>query len=688
MLTPRTQARKLFVGLGAPMLLFVSLAWGQNKGSITDPMPQAGPTEPTVSGSDKLKGSLRSLNAPEGSSASAKAEKPIVLIYYANEMSADDTERRNVQRMADGLRSLKVAEIDASADALEADLTEFPKSVENDVAEILKAHEKQAKHLPDVVIFTNAAARAGKLQLARAAEPGKLSEAEFKIPTKRAGLYQPYPLCSHEVLKLALARTAELFPATEHEYVLITKSHGSSVRIMIPRYPAIVTEANLDKFVQRAKVEFEQQLAAKLKSARPLCRDDKSPLVDAQGHGLVEKDGVIYWQQVGKVTLTTDESGKTYLVDRGGRPFTDNTGKRVLIVGKSLRLEGAATALQQDQGRDVELLGVLGRHLNNFPEENQPVAKSRWPMLFPLVKSPLFERAVETEEHVSIPVDGGGVVGLPKYRPTSKAATNASEADWRLHQAGLQRSFATLSVPVLDADGLVAPIIPIGKQISPLLAVDKWVGDAMLGANTDSTLGANTDSTLGVNTDSTLGIADDVPLGANTDSTLGGDDRKLAAGGNIGLKASTTTEAELGSTSNPLQGTSAGKAPATGTPSAARTGANATKPIGTVYGTSKSHYVEVLETQGKTQGMFFRLIFLESCQSQLSADQLKQLQPKGTKHIGQIWSSDARGLRYSTCDYGRAFDALDGKRTFSEALSQALQTKFSEEEQARAALLK
>ncbi len=189
--------------------------------------------------------------------------------------------------------------------------------------------------------------------------------------------------------------------------------------------------------------------------------------------------------------------------------------------------------------------------------------------------------------------------------------------------------------------------------LCPLLAVDKWVGDAM--------------------------------LGCNTDGTLGGDDHKLVAGGNVDLKASTTTEAELASKSNPLQGTSAGTAPATGTPSAARTGANATKPIGTVYSTSKSHYVEVLETP---QGMFFRLIFLESCQSQLSADQLEQLQPKGTRHIGQIWSSDARGLRYSTCDYGRAFDALDGKRTFSDALSQALQTKFSEEERARTAFLK
>lgn len=226
----------------------------------------------------------------------------------------------------------------------------------------------------------------------------------------------------------------------------------------------------------------------------------------------------------------------------------------------------------------------------------------------------------------------------------------------RRQRAQLLGMLGTLQVPVLDADELVAPLVAVGKTPSPLLAVNKWIGDSRLGASVDGMLDPDNNDTLDPDNNDTLDPDSNDTLDPDSNDTIS------AAGSNtFALDGKTSPNSAGGKTSSRRVRR---------------------------YGTSKSQYAAVVQRQSQTAGMFFRIVFLESCQSQLSGILLKQLRAGKMLHIGQIWSSDARGLKYSTCDYGRVFAALDQTTSFSEALSLTLRQHFDEEQRVRDEILK
>jgi len=454
----------------------------------------------------------------------------------------------------------------------------------------------------------------GKLESAPADRPGAFTKSEFSLPSTRSGLYRPYPLAAREVLEAAFRRTAELYPSASHEHVLITKSHGAPSFAFTTFYQYPTTETDRATFVAKVLASFTAQLAAKLKDATPLHVSAGEKLVDEQGRAVVQKDGVLYWEQVGKLQLLSDAE-TLYLADRGGQPFLTTSGKRLVVAGKSLRLEGGAADLLDAQGQAVELLAVLGRNLSDHP------------LCFPLLRSSDFADAELNDKRLRLSDRAGGFIALLIYQPSQQEPPEgtASEAAVQL-RAQFRRTAEQLQVALLDVDELVAPLIAVGKKASPLLAVNKWIGDSRLGASglspdENNTLSPVENNTLGREENNTLDPLANNTLDPDNNDTLSIDGHRLPpdVGGNASFRKAVR------------------------------------------YGTSKSQYAAILARQGQTAGMFFRVVFLESCQSQLSGELLKQLRAgKSLQSADDVGNSHWRGALSNNRYFFRVEGGVDG----------------------------
>jgi len=95
------------------------------KKSFAQPYPEdaAKPAETVPpTGPNKLNAPSRALNPAEGTPGSAVAEKPLVVIYYANESTPDAAEVARIQSLMQWLRESGNGEIAASADGIDKDL--------------------------------------------------------------------------------------------------------------------------------------------------------------------------------------------------------------------------------------------------------------------------------------------------------------------------------------------------------------------------------------------------------------------------------------------------------------------------------------------------------------------------------------------------------------------------------------
>src|SRR5690606_4106867 len=105
-----------------------------------------------------------------------------------------------------------------------------------------------------------------------------------------------------------------------HEYVLITKSHGAPALAFTPYYQYPISINDRQTFIDKVQANFAAQLAAKLKGANALHVSATEKLVDGQGRAVVEKEGVLYYEQVGKLQIAAD-GNLLFLADRAGKPF-------------------------------------------------------------------------------------------------------------------------------------------------------------------------------------------------------------------------------------------------------------------------------------------------------------------------------------------------------------------------------
>lgn len=170
--------------------------------------------------------------------ALSRAAKPEVVIYYSNETSPDQRESQNYETITHWLSSSGEAPALKVVGQLTRDLREFPMAVDQETDAL--THSRGADPRA-VIIFTNRLVRSGKFLVK---ETGPAKDTAIPPPKFISYILTSNPLASPETLQLALTETAKLFDPKLFDFVLITKSHGTSKLALTPRLAVRAEETN------------------------------------------------------------------------------------------------------------------------------------------------------------------------------------------------------------------------------------------------------------------------------------------------------------------------------------------------------------------------------------------------------------------------------------------------------------
>lgn len=152
--------------------------------------------------------------------------KQQVLVYFANETCISLSRLRRIEARIEWLRRYGDPAAIATAERVAEDLDRFPTSTHRQVLQLLEVLRRADEAAAPVaaLVFTNETASRGWYVL----HAGGTSR---KVPLPGVDASHPtledVPLCSPAGLRGTLRETAARFAPDEHEYLLITRSHGT-----------------------------------------------------------------------------------------------------------------------------------------------------------------------------------------------------------------------------------------------------------------------------------------------------------------------------------------------------------------------------------------------------------------------------------------------------------------------------
>ncbi len=203
--------------------------------------------------------SQAAINKPIRVNEAPSRDQSDVLIYYSNETAPDPAELKNYQTIMGWLRLGNEKVASRIVGQLESDLREFRAAVDQETAAIVKAFV----NLPPgdtsaALIFTNRLARDGKYEIIR---PGHKDVGIGKFPRVRNSdlILNSNPLGTGDGLRSALQVAAKEFDPTQHNFVLVTKSHGKRNLALTPRLAVLSLETNKDEILKVARADGELQ---------------------------------------------------------------------------------------------------------------------------------------------------------------------------------------------------------------------------------------------------------------------------------------------------------------------------------------------------------------------------------------------------------------------------------------------
>jgi hypothetical protein len=206
----------------------------------------------------------------------ADAKTPVVLIYYANESFENERARQNADEIVSRLRA-KHSTWDKATEKIVNDREKLNRAVQDEIQEIREL--VSAGTLPAAVIFTNAMATQDQFQVMTQSE-STCSIESVRFPASEDYVYQSQKLSHPASLPLALEAVAKLFASDQHQFVLVTKSYGTSDKAMIPSLGLHAEETS--------EAEFLQRLTASLEDADPASEESlhaEVATLDAPGGG-------------------------------------------------------------------------------------------------------------------------------------------------------------------------------------------------------------------------------------------------------------------------------------------------------------------------------------------------------------------------------------------------------------------
>jgi len=171
-----------------------------------------------------------------------------VLVYLANETRMSAAGARNAQVIDEWLRAAGDADATVAAEGLANDRERFPAVVDGDVA--LLGREL----LVDTVIATNRSVREGRLWFGAAGHA--LAAEPFDAPALTGdAVVDDNPMSTAPVLARVFDSIAERFPAEQHHFIVLLKSHGIGELVLTPRLTVRHEQSSPADVVARARGE-------------------------------------------------------------------------------------------------------------------------------------------------------------------------------------------------------------------------------------------------------------------------------------------------------------------------------------------------------------------------------------------------------------------------------------------------
>ncbi|MFH1264933.1 MAG: hypothetical protein ABIK89_04355 [Planctomycetota bacterium] len=202
-----------------------------------------------------------------------------VLISYANETPTDRFSNANRQTVVEWLRLAHKGQALKLVDAIESDARRFPETAAREVAALHAAAVGRAKTAPfGLVVFTNADARQGQFRYLRPGEEGPFHFEELALPHLDDPILQASPLTEPHVFARALVAVTRLFAPSDHQFVLVTKSHGTPELALMPQLTFQASPALRDKVL----AVFDNEASSRV-SGDPLRSLPRGTLDPSQG---------------------------------------------------------------------------------------------------------------------------------------------------------------------------------------------------------------------------------------------------------------------------------------------------------------------------------------------------------------------------------------------------------------------
>jgi hypothetical protein len=173
-------------------------------------------------------------------------ERHQVVVYYANETTAQAAQSGNYRLLLSALQRSSSPDAKPIADALKEDAKEFPALVEHQVERLLMVAKRRQF---DLVVFTNALALDRNFLVYKAATGAVEIKTLPARPPAPSPALATAPLARPGYLRAALMQVGTLFPSNSIDIVLITISHGAGDLALTPRVFADLSLANATNLV-------------------------------------------------------------------------------------------------------------------------------------------------------------------------------------------------------------------------------------------------------------------------------------------------------------------------------------------------------------------------------------------------------------------------------------------------------
>jgi hypothetical protein len=178
------------------------------------------------------------------------AERRIVVVYYANETSAETSSSQNYRELFDILDNDSGSLSRLVAESISGDVVRFRNLVDRDLNDLIQAASQRRF---DLIAFTNDLAAKHEF-VAYASDLDQLSYQNLPVlPPAPNVVLATSPLSRPDFLRSALSIVAERYPPDTLDVLLIANSHGSAEMALMPR-------VNVDLSSSAAKDELKNAL--------------------------------------------------------------------------------------------------------------------------------------------------------------------------------------------------------------------------------------------------------------------------------------------------------------------------------------------------------------------------------------------------------------------------------------------